>query len=707
MSKKFEVTAGSGGYLLPADGRCKEVRPLSISPQTDIRYLKGVGEKRAALYHKLEIHTIQDLLYHFPRSYVDLTHPQEIAQAPLGQEVVLRARVVQKSREQRIRKGLSIFRVLVSDDSAEALLTFFNAKYTVEALQVEQEYLFHGTLSGTLLHKEVSAPAVYDASLTGLLPIYPLTAGLSTRMISQNVRQALELLGGQFQEFLPQDLLDRYRLCSLGEALQWIHFPPSAAQAQRARERLLFEELFLLSLGLRSLKEERQVAHGIPLPPVDLSPLLQSLPYRPTGAQSRTIRQAMADMGRDRPMNRLVQGDVGSGKTLVACACAYGAVQGGYQAALMAPTEILAEQHYHNLSAQLEPLGVHCGLLTGSLTAAQKREVHRQLAQGEIDFCIGTHALLSQGVAFHRLALVITDEQHRFGVAQRMALSQKGCNPHMLILSATPIPRTLALVMYADLDISVIDELPPGRTPVGTYLIDSSKRRRAYGFVQKHLDAGRQAYMVCPLVEQGEEETPLKTATEYAAQLQNGPFARYRVGLLHGRMKPREKEQVMRAFQRGEIQLLVATTVIEVGVDVPNAVIMLIENAERFGLSQLHQLRGRVGRGSNQSHCILISDSKAPETLSRLKMLCSTNDGFQISQFDLAHRGPGDFFGTRQHGLPQLKLANLSSDLQQVELAQQEALQLLQEDPELSHPQHQALKGRMLQMLDGVGGLPN
>ena len=680
---------------------------MAVTPQTDIRFLKGVGEKRSALYHKLGIRDVQDLLYHFPRSYVDLTHPQDIASAPLGQPVVLRARVVQKSREQRIRRGLSIFKVLVQDDSGEALLTFFNVKYTVEALQLDKEYLFHGPLSGTLLHKEMSAPSVYDAALSGLLPIYPLTAGLSGRMISQNVRQALDLLQGQIPEFLPKDLLERYHLCTQQQALEWIHFPPTPSHGEQARRRLIFEELFLLALGLRSLKEERHVGVGIPLPKGDLRPLLDSLPYRPTGAQSRTIRQALADMGRSQPMNRLVQGDVGSGKTLVACACAYWAVQGGYQAALMAPTEILAEQHYHNLRSQLEPLGVRCGLLTGSLTPAQKRSIHQQLADGDIDFCIGTHALLSQGVSFSKLALVITDEQHRFGVSQRMALSQKGGNPHMLILSATPIPRTLALVMYADLDISVMDELPPGRTPVSTYLIDSPKRQRAYAFVQKHLDAGLQAYMVCPLVEMGEEESNLKTATEYAAQLQQGPFARYRVGLLHGKMKPKEKEQVMRAFQQGEIQLLVATTVIEVGVDVPNAVVMLIENAERFGLSQLHQLRGRVGRGSNQSYCILISDSKAPETLERLKMLCSTNDGFQISQFDLAHRGPGDFFGTRQHGLPQLKIADLSNDLQQVELAQQEAYALLDRDPELALPQHQGIKARMQRLLDGVGGQPN
>ncbi len=657
--------------------------PLTL--ESEIRYVKGVGEARMKLYRRLGVETVGDLLYHLPREYVDLTAPRTILEAPLGEPAAIRAIVASKSREQRIRRGLSVFKVTAVDDVSSLTITFFNAKYTVDGLRENQEYIFYGKMEGTLLRREMKAPAVYPGQAGGLVPVYPLTAGLTSRGIAANVDAALKELG-ELPDSLPAGLRRKYNLCTLDFALRNIHRPHTRKEAEIARRRLIFEELLCLGMGFARLKEGRQQLTARPMSPQDMGPFWAALPFEPTGAQRRAAEEAMADLCASRPMNRLVQGDVGSGKTLVAAACCYFAFLNGRQSALMAPTEILAEQHLRSLKPLLEPLGMRAELLTGALTAREKREVKGRLASGETHLAIGTHALLTGDSLFRDLGLCVTDEQHRFGVAQRMALGQKGESPSTLVMSATPIPRTLALIIYGDLDLSVIDQLPVGRQKIETYLIDGGKRDRAFGYVRQHLDRGLQGYVVCPLVEEDPEggADGRKAAVAYAAQLAEGPFRGYRLGLLHGRMKPAEKEAAMRAFASGETQLLVATTVVEVGIDVPNAVMMVVENAERFGLSQLHQLRGRVGRGREKSTCILISDAKAPDTLQRLKYLCASGDGFQIAEYDLKLRGPGDFFGMRQHGLPQMKIADLSQDSQTLYETQEAARELLAQDPELS-----------------------
>ncbi|MDD2954971.1 MAG: ATP-dependent DNA helicase RecG [Oscillospiraceae bacterium] len=673
---------------------------MEYSLDTDLRYLKGVGEKRAALYGRLGVFTLGDLLRHYPREYLDYSHPEPISAAPFGETCAVRARLVSKSGEQRIRKGLSLFKALATDDTDDLYLTFFHAKYTVAQLKEEEEYIFYGRMEGKFTHREMTAPLVLSPQgEEAFFPIYPLTEGLSSRAVSASVRQALTLLQGHIGETLPPQLLARFELCGLEEALRDVHFPPSQQALDRARRRLMFEELFTLSLALSQLKSNSHRQTGAPMSPVELSGFLGLLPFSLTGAQRRAIEETCADLTRPSPMNRLIQGDVGSGKTMVAAAAIWFAAQNGYQSALMVPTEILAEQHYATLARLFHGSGLSVALLTGSMPLREKKLARERLAAGETSLVIGTHALIQEEVAFSRLGLVVTDEQHRFGVAQRTALSQKGSAPHVLVLSATPIPRTLAFIVYGDLDVSVIDELPAGRLPVKTYLIDPAKRQRACGFIRKYLDEGRQAYIVCPLVEQTEESDPgLLAAEEYAEKLAAREFSGYRVGVLHGRMKSAEKDRVMRRFAAGEIQLLVATTVIEVGVDVPNAVVMMIENAERFGLSQLHQLRGRVGRGDVQSHCILVSQSAAP----RLRAICRTTDGFAIAEEDLKLRGPGDFFGTRQHGLPLLKIADMAGDVALVKTTQEAAQWLLKEDPSLSRPENRPLGAEVERMLSQV-----
>ncbi|WP_312642730.1 ATP-dependent DNA helicase RecG [Hydrogenoanaerobacterium sp.] len=669
---------------------------MNAKLDTPIRFLKGVGEKRGVLYGRLGISTINDLVHYYPRAYIDFSQPQAIASAPYDKPCAIVATVVAKTGEQRIRKGLSLFKVTVTDGVTDMIVTFFNAKYTVDALKSDTEYLFYGKVGGRLTRREMTAPMVllYDASQS-FLPVYPLTAGLSSKMIGANAAQALELIQDSIEDPLPDDIRRRYELCHSTFALCNIHQPSSENALETARKRLIFEELLILNFSMSSLRTGNKAETGAKMHDVPLNAFYAALPFSPTGAQARVIAECTADLCGKAPMNRLIQGDVGSGKTLVGAACAYFTLRNGCQSAMMAPTEILAEQHYRTLTALLSPVGVRIGLLTGSLTAAQKRAVKAELAAGEIDFIVGTHALLQDNVSFQRLGLVITDEQHRFGVAQRLTLSQKGSNPHVLVMSATPIPRTLALIIYGDLDVSVIDELPKGRQPIKTYIIDSAKRHRAYGFIKRHLDTGQQGYIVCPLVEQGEADLGLESATEYAQKLTEQDFRSYCVGVLHGKMKPADKDKVMRAFAAGEIQLLVSTTVIEVGVDVPNATVMLIENAERFGLSQLHQLRGRIGRGSNESSCILVSD----RDIERLAVIKGTSDGFKISEEDLKLRGPGDFFGSRQHGLPQLKIADMLTDIKLLRLAQNACAELLSADPTLSQPAHALLREQVQKMI--------
>ena len=676
---------------------------MAISLDTSIQYLTGVGPKRAALYQKLDIHTVRDLLYYFPRSYIDLTAPCDIAAMPLFEQCAVRARVVAKSAPQYIRRGMTLFRVKVADDSGSMVITFFNAKYAMEALKYDTEYIFYGRSGGTLTRREMASPSIYPADLpNALIPVYPLTQGLSSKMVGANIAQALQLLGEELDDPIPAFIRQEYHLCHLQFALRNIHLPTDRESAEIARRRLIFEELLMLALSLRSVRDDTYTQTSYVCGKADLQPFFEQLPFTLTGAQQRAIDQVRQDLAKNTPMNRLVQGDVGSGKTMVAAAASYIAFQNHYMSALMAPTEILAQQHYHGLSKLLEPLGMRLGLLCGSMTAKEKRDIKERIALGMVDLVIGTHALISKDVDLPNLALVVTDEQHRFGVRQRASLSEKSNHPHTLVMSATPIPRTLALMIYGDLDVSSIDELPPNRQPVKTYVISSKIKERAYNFLKDHLDRGLQGYIVCPLVE-AMETTPanLQNAEEYADKLARGPFQNYRVGVLHGKMRAKDREAIMEQFASGEIQLLVSTTVIEVGVDVPNAVIMMVENAERFGLSQLHQLRGRVGRGSVQSYCILISDTQNPDTKQRLQVLHQTNDGFKVAEYDLKARGPGDFLGKRQHGLPQLKIADLSSSMDTMEQVQQ-AAQQIHEHP-LSAGEKALLQQRIQHILSTVG----
>lgn len=676
---------------------------MAISLDTSIQYLTGVGPKRAALYQKLDIHTVRDLLYYFPRSYIDLTAPCDIAAMPLFEQCAVRARVVAKSAPQYIRRGMTLFRVKVADDSGSMVITFFNAKYAVEALKYDTDYIFYGRSGGTLTRREMASPSIYPADLpNALIPVYPLTQGLSSKMVGANIAQALQLLGEELDDPIPDFIRQEYHLCHLQFALRNIHLPTDRESAEIARRRLIFEELLMLALSLRSVRDDTYTQTSYVCGKADLQPFFDQLPFTLTGAQQRAIDQVRQDLAKNTPMNRLVQGDVGSGKTMVAAAASYIAFQNHYMSALMAPTEILAQQHYHGLSRLLEPLGMRLGLLCGSMTAKEKRDIKERIALGMVDLIIGTHALISKDVDLPNLALVVTDEQHRFGVRQRASLSEKSNHPHTLVMSATPIPRTLALMIYGDLDVSSIDELPPNRQPVKTYVISSKIKERAYNFLKDHLDRGLQGYIVCPLVE-AMETTPanLQNAEEYANKLARGPFQNYRVGVLHGKMRAKDREAIMQQFASGEIQLLVSTTVIEVGVDVPNAVIMMVENAERFGLSQLHQLRGRVGRGSVQSYCILISDTQNPDTKQRLQVLHQTNDGFKVAEYDLKARGPGDFLGKRQHGLPQLKIADLSSSMDTMEQVQQ-AAQQIHEHP-LSAGEKALLQQRIQHILSTVG----
>ena len=660
---------------------------MALELQTDIRYPKGVGESRAALYQKLGIETVEDLLYHIPRRYIDLTRPTPLAAAVPGQKCAVRALLAAKGREQRIRRGLSLFKLTAVDGPVTLHITFFNAKYTVEALREGEEYIFYGSVTGGFYSRQMDSPQVFRPEEAGtLLPVYSLTQGLSNKMVSRQVTEALNRVEQLPDPLEGSGLPQQYGLLSYSQALHAVHFPPDWQAIETGRNRMVFDELLCLSLCFARMREGR---HRLHVPPMRMQPLTEyyrALPYELTGAQQRAIAEAMSDMCSGTPMNRLVQGDVGSGKTAVAAALCYFAHRNGAQSTLMAPTEILAQQHYNSLAPLLGSLGMQVALLTGSLSPKKKETLKAALAAGEIDLCIGTHALLTDDTAFANLGLVVTDEQHRFGVQQRAALRQKGRDAHVLVMSATPIPRTLAMIVYGDLEISVIDELPAGRRPIRTYLIDSTIRQRAFGYIKKHLDEGYQAYLVCPAVQSEDEDTAaasLKSAVEYAEELAHGAFGDYRVGLLHGKMRPAQKEKVMAEFAAGEIQLLVATTVVEVGVDVPNAVIMMVENAERFGLSQLHQLRGRVGRGQVQSHCILLSDTENPDTLERLRVLCGTNDGFKIAEEDLKQRGPGDFFGERQHGLPEMKIADLAADSRLLQKAREAADALTERDPTL------------------------
>ena len=639
-----------------------------------ITILKGIGPTKAKQFAQLNIFTLRDLYCHFPRGYEDRTKLTTIDKLEVDVPACFKAMVMNTPRTSHIRKGLDITKVQVADHTARLNLTFFNQKFTTEQLQYGKEYIFYGAVSGDFIGYNMTSP-VFEAldappvNTRRILPLYPLTAGLSNAAMVKAVRQALAVCDPP-EEIIPAAVRAEYGILPAERAYQAIHEPASMAEAELAKKRLIFEEFFVFSAGLALMRAARAEKRTEPFENCDLSPFLQRLSFTLTGAQQRAISEITADFRRGVPMNRLVQGDVGSGKTMVAAAAAYMTVQNRRQAALMAPTEILAEQHYHSMSKLFAPLGVRTALLTGSMKEKEKRAVREALAEGQIDFAIGTHALLSDTTVFRDLGLVITDEQHRFGVGQRSKFSAKGRDAHLLVMSATPIPRTLALLMYGDLEVSIIDELPPGRETVDTFLVNESYRPRINAFLRKQVAEGHQCFVVCPAVEEN-EDLGIKAATVWAETLQQTVFPDLRVMLLHGQMKGAEKEEVMAAFARGEGDILVATTVIEVGVDVPNATLMVIEDADRFGLSQLHQLRGRVGRGKAKSFCILTSHNRNLDTQQRLKAFCKTNDGFKIAEEDLKLRGPGDFFGSRQSGLPVFRVANLSCDLQTLKQAQQ------------------------------------
>ncbi len=676
----------------------------TLTPDTPVRYLKGVGPKTAERFEKLGILTLSDLLCHYPRRYLDFSKPYSIAEAPADTECVVKAEVFAKPGGRILPGGRRMERITAGDDVSSLEITWFNNPYAAQKLELGQEYYFQGIVTGGMLRRQMVNPQVRTDAQVKSSPfeaVYPQTEGLTSSAIAKCVRQLLphaELL----PDPLPPEMLKKYRLLSKADAVRAIHCPATEEEAFAARRRLIYEELLVLQLGIGRMKNHGAASTGAPMKKADASPFWELLPFSPTGAQRRAVEEILTDMSGETSMNRLLQGDVGSGKTLVAAAAIWACIRAGYQAALLAPTEILASQHAENLNRLLSPFGMRVALLTGGMKAAARRTTLAAIRDDEADLIVGTHAILSEGVEFARLGLAVVDEQHRFGVRQRGLLAEKAANPHLLVMSATPIPRTLGLLMYGDLDISILDELPPGRKPVKTRCITGKKRADLYGFLDREIDSGRQVYIVCPAIEDA-GGSGLNAVKSYYEDIAKAYLPDRRVGLMHGKLKPKEKAEVMDDFKSGRLDALVSTTVIEVGVDVPNATVMVIENAERYGLSALHQLRGRVGRGAAESWCFLVSDNVSESVQKRLKFLCSTSDGFAVAQYDLETRGPGDFFGSRQHGLPTLQIADLMNDTRTLHAAQGEAVALLAEDPLLERPEHALLARQVEQMFDKAG----
>ncbi|MCL2819228.1 MAG: ATP-dependent DNA helicase RecG [Oscillospiraceae bacterium] len=707
---------------------------MIVALDTSIRYIKGVGETREKLMIKLGIHTLGDLVGYFPRAYQDRTVIKSISELIIGEIVCVRAMAADKPRLSHIRKGLDLTKLRVVDDNASLEITFFNQPFVKDAIKQGETYIFFGKISGSLLRPEMNSPiferdlgqgddsrqgdgspvlrqgdgspVLNKNQLTGrIIPVYPLTAGLSQKMLMNAVRSGLDKCADELPDVLPVSITNQYKLCKTRFAFENVHFPSSFKELDIARKRLIFEELFVLVTAMKMLREKRSDKTGRALKTPDFGKFYKAFPYKPTNAQIRAINEAAADMASGRPMNRLIQGDVGSGKTLIAAACCWMTWLSGSQSAFMAPTEILAKQHTDSLTELLHPLGMQVGLLTGSMTAKGKRETYEKLKSGEIDLIIGTHALISESVEFKDLALVITDEQHRFGVNQRSLLTEKGDSPHVLVMSATPIPRTLALIIYGDLDVSIVDEMPPGRQEIKTHIVDERHRSRAYEFIKKLAGEGRQVYIICPMVEDDSIENPdesnLKSVKKYYETLSREIFPDLKVELVHGKMPAKKKDAAMSAFASGDADILVATTVVEVGVDVPNAALIIIENADRFGLSQLHQLRGRVGRGRHESHCVLFRSENSGEiSIERLNVMRATNDGFKIAEEDLKLRGPGDFFGSKQHGLPEMHIANFATDMLVLNQAQNAAHELLEKDPALKAPENRKLKNQIERLFE-------
>ena len=668
---------------------------------TRIKFLKGVGETRAKLLEKLGIFSIGALLRYYPKRYEDWNTLTKIADAEINETVCLKATVIDRVSEVKINGGKILTKTTISDFSGYLPVVFFNNKYVKNSLLENEEYLFFGKVTKDKYgNRTLNAPRFEKAGeKQRLRPIYKASGTLTSKNIEKLMETALKEIKGNVKEVLPQNLISKYKLLPLEDALKNIHFPENEEMLRQAKRRLIFEELLILQLGLLSKRSSADVKITKPIKEDKSKEFCKKLPFELTNAQKRVIGEAVNDLMSEKPMNRLVQGDVGSGKTAVAAAIIYTAVKNGFQAAFMAPTEVLANQHYKTLKNFFgDEFSV--SLLTGSTTAKNKRIVKERLESGECNIVVGTHAMIQNDVNFKDLGLVITDEQHRFGVEQRTALSKKGENANVLVMSATPIPRTLAMVIYGDLDVSVIDELPKGRQPIKTFRVNSPYHPRLYEFLRKTMDNGQQGYIVCPLVE--ESESDLVPATEYYNWLKANQFKNYTLGLLHGQMKPKEKDEIMARFYSGEIQLLISTVVIEVGVDVPNATVMIIENAERFGLSQLHQLRGRIGRGDKESTCVLLSDAQNEEALERFDVLCDTNDGFQIAQKDLELRGPGDFFGNRQHGLPDMHIANLMTDTRILYEAQERAKEICNCDPGLEKEENALLKKEVERLFNNI-----
>ena len=664
----------------------------------DLRSLHGIGETRAKQFEKKGIHTIYDLIYYFPRDYEDRTHAKNIVSCLPGENVLVTASVISPIMEKRIRKNMVLYSMTVGDETGIMSVTWYNNRFVKDIFKVGDRYSFFGKINPNTRKKEMINP-IYEQEgkekFTGkIVPVYPLWSILTQKVIVSAMSEALKKMG-MIDEYIPPDIRQKYGLCEINFALNSIHFPAVFNDFFIARDRLVFEELLFLQLALMYKKEAKDEVKREPFNNIQcVNEFITSLPFEMTGAQKRTISEILNDLKKDVPMNRLIQGDVGSGKTAVAAAVMYTTVQNGYQTAIMAPTEILAAQHFETFCEFFKNTGINICLLTGN--TKKKKDIYEKIKSGEYNIIIGTHALIQESVEYSKLGLVIADEQHRFGVTQRARLSGKGEGVHTLVMTATPIPRTLAFILYGDLDISVIDELPPGRKPVETFAVGEDMRQRIYAFLQKHLKNGTQAYVVCPLIEET-QKSDLENASSVCEKLQS-ILPDYNVGLIHGKMKPSEKDCIMNDFAQGKIHVLVSTTVIEVGVNVPNANIMIIENAERFGLSQLHQLRGRVGRGRDQAYCILFAHGDNEVIKKRMEIMCKSNDGFLISEQDLKLRGPGDFFGTRQHGLPELKIANLFSDMAILKKAQTAAKSIIEKDKSLSLPQNAGIRKKIKEM---------
>lgn len=677
-----------------------------------VRYLKGIGEKRAELFQKLGVFTIRDLLYHLPRGYEDRTDIREISQLQEGESVCVRVSLAGGIRSFRARNGARVTQVRMTDGSGILAVTWFNAPYMEKMLREAEELILFGKVGFRGNIPEMINPVTENQQRAGnttgkIVPIYPCTAGLTQRNIREAVQNALQSLDEPLPDVLPSAVCEHFHLLPLQQAIYQIHQPESFPEFEEARRRLAFEEFFILQIGIGMAKEQRKKGTAPVFSDVKcIADFADRLPFTLTQAQKRVINEICMDLKRDIPMNRLVQGDVGSGKTIVAAAVMFAAVHSGFQAAMMAPTEILARQHFENLSKLFRPWNIRVAFLSGGQKAAEKNANLQMIADGTANIVIGTHALITDKVEFYRLGLAITDEQHRFGVRQRTALSGKSSKIHTLVMTATPIPRTLSLILYGDLDISIIDELPAGRKKIQTMAVSESKRAQMDAFVLKQLDGGRQAYFICPLIEES-EVIEANAVEDYLEKMKKGVYRNRRIAALHGRMKAAEKEEIMLRFARGEIEALVSTTVIEVGVDIPNASVMVIENAERFGLSQLHQLRGRVGRGAWQSYCILLCAGNSKFARERMQVMCDTDDGFKIAEKDLELRGPGEFLGTRQHGLPEMRVGNMMTDMELLKEAQQAAAMLLKQDPKLESPALQPLKIQVEETFEKAGGILN